>query len=82
MMKKRYYQIGLIYMIKIDINNEIFDKAVIDQAIADYKELAEVSYEETHKAWTCKFLRCKYDEGLTAREFENHLVDLMNCRGL
>lgn len=65
---------------RLKLNKEIYQLGVIKQAIKDFKALAQISVEDSGAYWICNFFGCERDEHQTISEFENYLIDLLNCR--
>lgn len=63
----------------VKLNREIYNEKTVISAIDAYKDLCSIELTESEKYFDCCFENCKYDEALTACEFENYLIDLINC---
>lgn len=79
-----YWKIGLrsmnpneLYLIK-----EIYRKNAIYKAIEDYRSISNIDMNENEKYYVCSFRFCQYDVQETIKEFENYIIDLMNCRDI
>lgn len=62
----------------ISLSKEIYPSQTVVQAAADYAALAAIETYEERGRIICRFSQCRYDEELTANEFLNYLVDLLN----
>lgn len=62
----------------IQLSKEIYSKAAIDRAIQDYNALGNFRVTESETHYACKITHTVYDSLLTAKEFENYVIDLMN----
>lgn len=67
-------------MMELKLNKQIFDGFVIETAISAYKGLATIDLLDGIDYWICSFFDCEYPEELTALEFENYVIDLMNSK--
>ena len=65
-------------MITIQINKEIFSENTIMQAIYDYKTYAKIIAKNKKKIVELTFFKCKYDEKITVKEFQNYMIGLEN----
>lgn len=63
-------------MNEILLRKELYSLATISRASEDYKNLAQISIEDTDEYYKTVFHKCKYNEQLTMDEFENYLIDL------
>lgn len=63
---------------KVKINKEIFRYHSLQKALAAYKGYAEFSISEEQDSWVVELAKCRYDESLTAKEFENYLIGVEN----
>lgn len=64
----------------VKLNSLIYDKNAILSGIRAYADLCYIELNRTNKYFICTFLDCKYDEDITAAEFENYVIDIMNCK--
>lgn len=64
----------------LKMNKQIFDVGLIETAVRAYTNLATIILSENSEYWICSFSDCKYSEALTVSEFENYVIDLMNCK--
>lgn len=65
-------------MKKIEFSCELFSEKNIEQALADYKKIANTSIKKSDKYYIVRFWSCKYNESRTIKEFENYLIGLEN----
>jgi hypothetical protein len=65
-------------MKKIKINRNIYSDRTIKAAIQAYKHHAMISANFKNEYAILTFLKCKYDEELTIREFENYMIGIEN----
>ena len=56
---------------------EIYPLAVIQRAVRDYAEIAQIQIFPFKKYTTCVFYDCVASEELTVKEFGNYLIDLI-----
>lgn len=70
----------MINMMELKLNKQIFDGFAIETAISAYKGLATIDLLDGIDHWICSFSDCEYPEKLTALEFENYVIDLMNSK--
>lgn len=65
-------------MKKLRINRYIFSNETIEKTMAAYRNHAAttVSYKQDYA--TVTFWKCKYDEELTIKEFENYMIGIEN----
>lgn len=61
-------------------HKEIFDESAIKKTIVAFSKLTEVSMIEHGYYYICYFNNCLYEEAQTLLEFENYIIDLMNCK--
>ena len=66
-----------LYLIK-----EIYSKNAIYRAIEDYQTISKIDINENDNYYICFFTLCRYDLKETMKEFENYIIDLMNCRDI
>jgi len=59
----------------------IYPQDVIQQAVKDYAEICHIELRKTEGGVECVFLKSIADLELTAREFSNYLVELINAGG-
>lgn len=64
----------------LTLNKEIFDIAVIQAAVKDYQNIAQITVTDTEAHWICNITNCVCDSNLVASEFENYIIDLMNSK--
>lgn len=67
-------------MIQLKLKKELYPLSYISTAQATYTGICQLEVEENDTYWLCNFSACKYEEQRTIMEFENYLIDLMNCR--
>lgn len=60
------------------LNKSIYSEKCILKAINDYSGLAKISISSINNYFICSFSECKYNEIITKKEFENHIIDIMN----
>ena len=65
-------------MKKLKVNRSIYSDEAINQTMMAYKNHAvtTVSFQRDYAVIT--FWKCKYDEVLTVKEFENYLIGVEN----
>lgn len=63
----------------VKLNKEIYEKDMVKSAIKAYRGLCDVNLCSSKDYYICIFKNCRYDENLTTAEFENYVIDLMNC---
>ena len=56
---------------------EIYPLAVIQRAVRDYAEIAQIQIFPLKKYTACVFYDCVASEELTVKEFGNYLIDLI-----
>lgn len=59
----------------------IYPQDIIQQAAEDYAEICRIELHRTENGVECAFLKSIADLELTAREFSNYLVELINAGG-
>lgn len=59
----------------------IYPQDVIQQAVKDYAEICRIELNTTDVGVECIFLESVADLELTAREFSNYLIELINAGG-
>lgn len=62
------------------LNKKVYSLEMINKASHAYKELADINYTNNEQYHILSFKNCQYDELLTAREYENYVIDLMVSR--
>lgn len=65
-------------MIEKCFDKEIYTEGNLLAGIAAYQGLATIGLNEDEHKWILRFSACKYDEKLTAKEFENYIIGLEN----
>ena len=71
-------QIGLKTMKTIEFDLNLYDQKCIKKAIDDFYDIAEIISEKCDNKIICRMLASKADINLTACEFSNYIIDLMN----
>ena len=64
------------------IVKELYSKNAVLKAITDYQAISSIRLTENEHYYICSFNDCKYNLSETMKEFENYVIDLMNCRGI
>ena len=67
-------------MTNLRLNKELFALEPIAVALSAYQGIAKIELSDDSNYWRCCFAGCKYGEEQTALEFENYLINLMNCK--
>lgn len=67
-------------MTHLRLNKELFGLEPLTAALNAYQSIAKVELSDDSNYWQCSFTECKYGEEQTALEFENYLINLMNCK--
>ena len=67
-------------MTNLRLNKELFALEQITFALKAYQSIAKIELSDDSNYWQCCFADCKYGEEQTALEFENYLINLMNCK--
>ena len=65
-------------MKKIRLNRSIYSDKAINSALTAYNNLAIFSVDLDREYATVTFIKCKYDEAQTVKEFENYLIGAEN----
>ena len=75
-MEKRYLGVGLMINNLVSFDLDIYSESAIQQAIADYKEYAEITCSTSKECCICHLTNCKFDLWTTIREFSNYVLML------
>ena len=67
-------------MTNLRLNKELFALEQLTYALKAYQSIAKIELSDDSNYWQCCFADCKYGEEQTALEFENYLINLMNCK--
>ena len=67
-------------MTNLRLNKELFALEPITDALSAYQNIAKIELSDDSNYWQCCFADCKYGDEQTALEFENYLINLMNCK--
>lgn len=67
-------------MIQLKLKKELYSLSDIRTAQAAYAGICQLEVGENDTHWLCNFSACKYEEQRTIMEFENYLIDLINCK--
>lgn len=67
-------------MIQLKLKKELYPLSYISTAQAAYAEICQMQVDENDTHWLCNFSACKYEEQRTIMEFENYLINLINCK--
>lgn len=59
-------------------SKQIYDSKILIKAAEDFSKIAEISLQDNDENWICVFSCCLYNEELTAKEYSNYVLDLMN----
>ena len=62
----------------IQLSKEVYCKAALVRAVQDYAAIAQIHISESAKYYNCKIKQSVYDYHLTAAEFENYMIAMMN----
>lgn len=62
-------------------SKSFYSKALLKQAIIDYKAIARISLIEEDLYFKCKFNQCAVDTQTVKNEFNNYLIELLNAKG-
>lgn len=62
------------------LDSMIYDLKTIQKAIKAYRPLCSISVHKSGNHTVCHFEQCKYGLEQTQKEFENHLIALINTR--
>lgn len=65
-------------MTELRFHKEIYAGWALQSAVAAYGALATITIRDDDEYHICQFDRCRYEEKLTVKEFQNYLIDLMN----
>lgn len=65
-------------MINLELSADVYSENSIKQTIAVYKNYAVIKLKKKRNKWILKFSKCRYDEQLTVKEFENYLIGTEN----
>ena len=65
-------------MKKLRINRSIYSDDTIEKTIKAYKNHAIIVVTYKQQYANVIFLKCKYDEDLTIKEFENYMIGVEN----
>ena len=66
---------------ELNLCREFYNKGIIEKAIKEFESLAEIYLYDNGAALICTFTKCKYGLRETQMEFENYIIDLLNCKG-
>ena len=64
-------------MIKLSLNKEIYSFEIISETMDAYRDFAKFRLKDQEHYWILAFDQCKYEEEITAKEFENYLIGLL-----
>ena len=70
--------IGLINMVEIKFNKELYSIRSIHAAAEAFRHLADFSISEDQTYITVTVAHCRYNEDITISEFGNYVIDSMN----
>lgn len=65
-------------MIELRLLNELYDHETISQGVERFRELCTIQMISDGAYTVCIFTDCVYNPEITAREFENYLIDAEN----
>jgi sRNA-binding regulator protein Hfq len=65
-------------MKKLKVNRSIYSDETINQTMMVYKNHAVTTFSFKHDYAVITFWKCKYDEALTIKEFENYMIGVEN----
>ena len=65
-------------MINLELSADVYSENSIKQTIAVYKNYAVIKLKKKRNKWILIFSKCRYDEQLTVKEFENYLIGTEN----
>ena len=65
-------------MKKVKINRSIYSEETITAAIKAYQNHAVISAKIKDDYAVLTFWKCRYDEDLTIKEFENYMIGIEN----
>ena len=67
--------------ITLSFAKKLYQRACIERAIRDYRDICTIDLEEKNTAYCCTFSKSNAELQLTAYEFANYLIELENARG-
>lgn len=65
-------------MKKLKVNRSIYSDEAINQTMMVYKNHAVTTVNFKRDYAVITFWKCKYDEALTVKEFENYMIGVEN----
>jgi sRNA-binding regulator protein Hfq len=65
-------------MKKLKVNRSIYSDEAINQTMMVYKNHAVITVSFKRDYAVITFWKCKYDEALTVKEFENYMIGVEN----
>jgi len=64
-----------------EFNAKIYGEEAIQAATSAFSGFAKIVYISNSDYNKCFFLFCKYNLQKTIKEFENYMIDFLNCKG-
>lgn len=61
-------------------SSTLYSKSCIDQGITSYKNLCDIKVQYDTEQTVCRLSNGKVNLELTAMEFSNYLIEIMNSR--
>ena len=65
-------------MNRVEFDLAIYSESAILRAIEDYREICNIAVSKKNDLLMCEFSDCQYEPTVTAQEFSNYVIDLMN----
>ena len=59
---------------RLKLNTKLFKKEIIEEAINDYTNIANIDISFEYDYFICVFSNCKYNLSITMKEFTNYLI--------
>ncbi len=67
-------------MARVKYDLDIYPLEIINIALLDYKDYADIGLIVESNTAIVSFSNCKYGDNLTAKEFGNYLIDLIGSK--
>lgn len=65
---------------KLQLNADIYSESSIRETCEAYKAYASIKIKKKNEYMELTFDKCKYESGITMKEFENYLINVENMK--
>lgn len=67
-------------MNKLELKTDVYNIENIEKACVAYKDYAKIKIKMKNNRIELIFCKCKYNDDITIKEFENYLINVENMK--